>query len=810
MRMAVRVLVGLVAFIALVGGALWLMLPSLNDRQVSGEVALSELGAPVRIVRDANSVPYIYAETLDDALRAQGFVAGQDRLFQLEMAKRAANGRLAEVLGAGENEVILDLDREARTIGFYRIATRQEALLTRPSRAALSSYLAGLNAYILDHADTHPMEFTLAGIEPELWTTTELLAVAYFLGWGSAANFDAELIAHQVIEAVGAEKFAEIAPMAVNPDTDDAPQTASGTQSASARWNGKTAAVPGWTKGGWREQGHGGSNNWAMSGAKAGQKAAIVTNDPHLDSRSLPGPWHPVALITPEHRILGVSAGLPGITIGRNDHIAFGVTNAYADAIDLYVETLDPENPDNYLEGETSIPLERVTETIRIKDEAAPGRIRQEALTIRSTRRGPLITDHSDLGVGEAHLSVRWASVEYMDGDLGLDGLMLATTIEEAIAAIERTRVVSLNFVVGDVTGRVARRASGVAPIRLRGDGMAPFPVTDGTDNWGERIPASEMPGEIDPQRGWTGTANHMTAPSDYPYTYTTYASPPYRYERMKEVFAAPQISAKEAWATQYDAVNVYARALAPIFAKALVEAEESELRELGEQLQAWDHRDDAGALAPTLFQETARQLAQATFEDELGPEATKAYLSNWYVWQTRFGVMVQAGVSPWFDDTRTAQVEDLATLIRRAGAAALARLRKDHGTDRANWVWGKVHTITFSAPVRQSGLIGDFTGNRSIPMSGSGETLLRALYPFDQPFGSKWFASLRMTADLNDPEKVRAVQPGGVVGRTFHPHLANQIDAWVDEDKVTYWWFSDEAIKANAVSTLTLTPKAP
>ncbi|MEM7703129.1 MAG: penicillin acylase family protein [Pseudomonadota bacterium] len=805
MRTAVRVVFGLVALGAVALVALWLTLPSLNDRQTSGELELAGLGAQVRVLRDANAVPYIYAETLDDALRAQGFVAGQDRLFQLEIAKRAATGRLSEVLGAGADDAILNLDREARTIGFHRVAARQEAILGDSSRAAMSAYLGGLNAYVRNRADSHPMEFGLAGFEPEPWTTAELLAVAYFLGWGSAANFDGELIAQRVIDAVGKDKFAEIAPIVTNPDEAEDPKE----NPAVSRWKGRSAKLAAWTGKGWREQGHGGSNNWAMSGAKAGQIAAVVTNDPHLDSRSLPGPWHPVGLITPEFRVVGVSAGLPGVTIGRNERIAFGVTNAYADAIDLYVETLDPDNPDSYLEGDVSISLERISETIMVKDESADGGVRAVPHEVRATKRGPLITDHSDRGTGAKHLSVRWASVEYMDGDLGLDGLMLATTIEEALAAIERTRIVSLNFVVGDVTGRVARRASGVAPIRLRGDGMAPFPVTDGVDNWGGRIPASEMPGETDPERGWTGTANHTTATQDFPYTYTTYASPPYRYRRMQELFAAEQVSAQDAWAAQYDITNVYARDLAPIFAEALVDAESEQLRALGEELAGWDHRDDASALAPTLFQETSRHLARLTFEDKLGPQATEAYLSNWYVWQNRFEVMVIEGASSWFDDTRTSEVEDLSVLIRRAGTAALERLEETYGADRSDWTWGKVHTISFQGPLRQSGLAGDLTGNRKVGMSGSGETLLRALYPYDDPYGSKWFASLRMTADLNDPEKVRAILPGGVVGRSFNPHLNDQTDAWLNAETESHWWFSDKAIEANAQATLTLRPTA-
>lgn len=776
-----------------------------NDRQTSGSIALPILDAPVRVLRDDLGTPYIYADSLDDAIRAQGFVAGQDRLFQLEAAKRAATGRLAEVFGAGEGDVILNLDRQSRLVGFHRLAEQQEAVLSEDALRTLEAYRDGLNAYIETRAHTHHKEFGLAGFSPEPWEVQDLLALTFYLGWASSANYEAELIAHEVIGSIGAEAFQEIAPLTVNPDDGQAPGP-QGVLSAPQRYAGLTAPAAPWMLSGWQQQGHGGSNNWAISGAKANAPAAIVTNDPHLDARTLPGPWHPVGIITPELRIVGVSTGLPGVVVGRNEHIAFGVTNAYADAVDVYVETLDPQRADHYLEGTETHPLDVLTETIRVKDDDVPGGMRDVPLVIRSTSRGPIITDHGEGGADGAVLSLRWAAAEFMGPELGLDQLMRSQNVDEALAAITEARIVSLNFVVGDVTGRVGRRASGAAPIRLRGDGMAPFPVTDGIDNWGGRIPGNQMPGEIDPAHGWTGTANHMTAPSDYPYVYTTYASPAFRYRRIQEIMQQPTLNAEEVWAAQYDAVNLFARGLAPIFAAALAEADDPALQDLGRTLAAWGHEDRADLIEPTLFHETVRQLAQATYEDELGEELTARYLSNWYVWQQRFDALVQEDTSPWFDDTRTGEVEDRDALIRRAGRAALDRLTEDYGPDRANWRWGKLHQIQFTGPLRLEGIAGGLAGGRSVQMSGSGETLLRALYPFDAAYDTRWFASLRMTADLNDPDKVRAVLPGGTVGRTFHPNLNDQVSEWMDPNTQTYWWFSDAMIEQNAKSVLTLT----
>jgi penicillin amidase len=805
MRIVMGVGLGLAATLAIGSAILWGLAPYLNDRQTSGALPLDGLADEVRVLRDDLGVPYIYAQTLPDALRAQGFVAGQDRLFQLETAKRAAAGRLAEVFGAGPDEAVADLDREARVIGFHRLGRRQADQLAPRSAEIVDAYLAGLNAYIETREETHPLEFRLAGFQPEPWTRADLLAVMYFLGWASSANFEAELIAQEILSAHGPELFSEIAPLVVNPDAGGPPDGL--VNEAALRRTGVAAPPPAWAGPGWSAAGLGGSNNWAMSGSKAGAEAAVVTNDPHLDSRILPGPWHPVGLITPELRIVGVSAGMPGVIIGRSDHIALGVTNAYADTVDLYVETVDPRDPGRYLEGEQSLPFETVTETLRIKDDAAETGFREEALRVRFTRRGPVISEPA--GTEDSVLTLRWAAAEYMGDELGIDALLRARDVDEALEAIAKVRIVSLNFVVGDTQGRIARRASGAAPIRVRGDGMAPFPVTDEIDNWAGPIPPEDMPGEVDPARGWTGSANHYTAPADFPYVYTSFASPDYRYRRMQALFDGAPVDAEAAWAAQYDTVNLFARGLAPIFAAALAQAEDPEVRQLGAQLAAWDHRDEADGIEPTLFQELVRQTARLTFQDELGAELAGRYLSNWYVWQQRFDAMVREGGSSWFDDVTTPQVETRDDLVRRAGHAALDRLSQDHSEDRDSWRWGAVHRMEFTGPLRREGLVGRLTGNRSLAMSGSGETLLRALYPYHEPFAPQWSASLRMTADLNDPDKIRAVLPGGVVGRTFNPHLADQTEAWASEAPRTYWWFSDAAIRTHARTQLVLTPAA-
>ncbi len=809
MRVVGIVLASAAALLVVAVGAAWIVAPRMNDRQVEGQASLAVLDAPVTVRRDDRGVPYIYAESLADALRAQGFVVGQDRLFQIELAKRAAQGRLAEIFGPGPDDVVLNRDRQARIIGFHRIATRHAAILAPQPRAIFDAYLEGLNAYIADYTHEHPRELALAGVTPEPWTLADALAFLYLSSWGNSGNFDSELIAQRILERLGPEALAAIAPLAINPD--DPPLEASqNTAHERRRWATLDLGLdaPLWRgEASWSRLGLGGSNNWAISGVKAAQDAAIVTNDPHLDVRDLPGFWHPVGLITPQQRMVGVSAGLPGILVGRNDHIAFGVTNAYADVIDLYIETPDPADPTRYLEGDISLAFTRLEEVIRIADDTAPEGVREERLEIRFTRRGPVISDHGMQAGANAVLSLRWAAAEFLAPQLGIERLIMADSVADALDAVSDIRSISLNFVVGDVDGRVARRASGAAPVRLAGDGMAPFPAGDGGDNWAGLIPGDEMPTELEPPRGWTGTANHMTAPRDFAYPYATSVSPSYRYRRMQQLFSAPQVSAQDAWAAHHDDFNLFAQEIAPILASALRETPDADIAALGDTLAQWDYHDRIDAVAPTVFQEMIRQLARLTYEDELGPDLTADMLRSWYFWHERFRAMLIAGASPWFDDGRTGSLEDLPTLIRRAGQETRAALTARYGAQPEDWMWGAVHRVRFRGPLRLDGPAGRLTGNRDIAMPGSGETLQRALFPFHRPFDPYWAASLRMTADLNDPDKIRAVMPGGVVGRTFHAQLSDQIDDWLDPNAQTYWWFSDAAIETNTRTVLTLRP---
>lgn len=777
---------------------------ALNDYQIRGELSLSGLSAPVTVLRDEKRMAYLYAASKADVLTAQGFVSAQDRLFQMELNRRFAAGRISEFAGEGA----VGLDTRMRILGFYRHARRHAEILDDETRAFFQDYADGVNAYLRTRAEESlPLEFKLAGIDPAPWKVEDSLAILYLMAWNTSANVQTEIVTQMLIDALGPEKAREIFPLNVNPDDPAGSDPAIVYRLHRSKPVGigtdprMTALLETPRRLGL------GSNNWVTGPERSANGKPIVANDPHLDPRILPGPWYPVGLITPDFRAMGVNiAGLPGMVVGRTEHIAGGITNAYGDMQDLYVETVDPDDPRRYMEGDRSIPFEVIEETLRIRDKKAPGDSRTETLRIRTTRRGPVVSGVLEGLDTDKVITLRFAPFETMHARIGFDRILTARSVQEALAVLRDINIICLNFVFADTAGNFAWWVTGTLPYRPGGGGTVPHMVTDGRDNWQGWIPFAQKPHAVNPVKGWLGTCNHTTIPRNLPYYYSSYFSPSFRYRRLKELMDRNEpLTAADHWRFQRDTRNLLAARLAPVMAAALTARDGT--RRIGEILAEWDFHDDTDQAAPTIFQSVLVKFAFAVFADELGPEAAAVYLDNWYIWEERLLAMAMAGDSDWFDDTRTKGVRETRDhLLHRAALAAKAELSERLGQDPDRWLWGEVHQLELVSPIRRHGFGKGLLGGGAHPAPGSNETLCRGWWDVDAPFDVTHAAALRMVADLSDDEKVLAVQPGGVAGRIFHPHHTDQIEDYFS-GAVRYWWFSDAAIEAHARTRLTLAP---
>ena len=759
--------------------------------------SLAGLQARVVVFRDEHAVPYIVAESLEDALRAQGYVTAHDRLYQLEFVKTIANGRLSEWIG----ERGLNSDKLVRTLGLPQLGARQAALLSDAERGYYLPYLEGLNAYIELRGDDHPPALAQLGIHPKPWSLDEMLTLQLFQVWSSSVNWRQELLTQQIIDRLGTEKAREISQLSVNPD-DESDSESAATPLAYQPIDLRVASEL--MDDSWRS-GALGSNAWAVGADLSSGGAPLLASDPHLELRRLPGFWYPVAIVTPELRAVGGGTpGSPGLGVGRTQHIAFGATNGYADVVDLFIERADPNRPEHYLEGNVSIPFQVREETLRVRDRNAPGGERSEQFSVRSTRRGPIVSDPWMQLSGDHLLSLRWSVAETLKSEMGARELLLAKSVRQARKAIAKI-VVPLNHIVVDRKGNIARISSGVVPIRLRGDGSAPIAVRDSQDAWDGFIAQNEMPAVVNPHQGWVGAANHRVVPADYPYAFSTYFASSWRYRRLRELFeGTQQTDLSQQSRFQRDEKNMMAERLVPLIVSAL--REDARSRASAELLEAWDYFDAADASAPLLFQEIVRNFALRTFRDELGEELTGHMLKSWYYWQERLLRLSNDPKNPWFDDRRTKRIETRDDLLRHATRDAERALRAQLGDDRSQWTWGRLHTLSFDPPRMGAREDSGCPGAGVHPLGGSGETLTRAIYRFEQPYAARVIASMRFLADLGDAEKVTAVVPGGVSGRCGDPHVSDQVSAWLSGEPL-HWWFGDEAIRSHAVSKELLVP---
>ena len=767
-----------------------IVISRINHYDKSGKRKFNKLEKTVQVIRDHKNLAYIHGQSLLDAIRVQGYVTAQDRLFQLMLTRLFVSGRIAELVGKDA----IQLDIKNRTLGFYRNAFKHEKILNTNNRNLLQAYADGINEYIESQPDELPLEFKLTGIKPEEWQIIDSLAIIYYMGWNSAANLETEILSFLIAHKIGFDKFKTIAPTQTGIDGKFIPPNIRNTLSEIAfndirkpdlflNDNYKSYQI--------------GSNSWVVNGQRSKSGKPILANDPHLDSRILPGVFHPVGLITPKIRVVGVAvAGIPGIMIGRNQYVALGMTNSYGDAQDLYLEKIDSENQNNYLEGTKSIPFDKIQHSLMYRDKNSKTGFSEKKATVRLTRRGPVITDvYPDLP-GNVILSARWSASETMLPELGLDCLLTAKNIEDVRNIIENVSVIHLNYTFADINGNIGWQTSGKLPIRKQGDGTLPFAVKNSQDNWLGWIPYQEMPQQENPTINWLGNANNKTIAADFPHYISSYFSPRYRFDRMRQLIESnhQKHDAADFWEYQRDISNELAKVIVPIMINAI--QNDLETLVLAQALENWDYKDNREDVGPVIFHYLFEKMAELTFYDELGAETGEKMLNQWYFWQERFEKMILAGNSVWFDNVDTIQEkETLSDIILQAAKSVKKQLSAKLRDDVHAWRWGKTHQINFKNPIRRSGFGSSLLGGKTFAISGSNETLYRSIYAFQKPEETLVTAALRMVIDLSDGDKFLAVIPGGVTGRTFDSYFKDQLKDYMKGQKV-YWWFSDQMIR--------------
>jgi penicillin amidase len=765
LRWAGRGLLGLLALAALavVAGWLWLR-SSLPD--YAGRLQVAGLAAPASVVRDRHAIPHVEAASWPDALFAQGFVHAQDRLWQMEFQRRLGAGRLAEILGPAA----LPFDRFMRVLGLYRLAEASLAHLRPETRAWLDAYAAGVNAFIAQAGRPLPPEFELLRhVELEPWRPADSLVWIRMLALDLSRNWQDELLRARLAKRLSPEQIADLWPAYPA----DAPVSVA-ELTAGLPLDALAAALPPAPPPGQ------GSNVWAIAGRLSATGAPLLANDPHLGLRA-PGTWHLAHLKAPGLELIGAGLpGVPGIVLGHNGTLAWGLTNTGPDTQDLFVERVDPAAPGRYLTPDGSAPFESRVEEIKVAGAAS------ERLTVRSTRHGPVLSDLVPAAAGvlapSELLALAWTALAVDDRSIEtLFGLSRARDFAEVRAAVRDHGAPQQNVVVADRAGQIGFIAPGRVPIRRQGDGRWPVPGWTGEHDWTGMVPFDALPQAQDPPDGRLINANNRVVPPDYPYLLTADWEPPYRARRIAELLAGSGFDLDGFAAIQADQRSLLAVDLLPLMLEAQPSGEAA--AKAMAQLAAWDRVMRPNAAEPLLFAAWYRELSRLIQADELG----ELFTATWSL-RPQFIQRVLAERPAWCDDVTTEPVERCPELAARALDLALADLAGRFGQDPAGWRWGAAHPAAMEHPVFTGQPVLGALFDIEVETGGDSTTVNVGHYLIAdpaRPFASIQAASYRGLYDLADLDRSRFIAATGQSGHPLSSHYRDLTRLWAAGDTV-------------------------
>lgn len=802
-----------------------------------GTVQLTGLDADVEVVRDGNGIPQIYADKPGDLFAAQGYVHAQDRFFEMDFRRHVTAGRLAELFGKDA----LETDKFVRTLGWRRVAEKELGLLTPTTRQYLDDYARGVNAYLTTHEGSGlSLEYavlSLKGTEyhPEPWTAADSLAWLKAMAWDLGGNMDDEITRTRLAAKYPVSNIASLYPEYPYDRNEPIIATAALTKGGTFT----TAPVETELRRGMLTKdllksldtvdkvakglpeliGRGdgiGSNSWVVSGEHTTTGKPLLANDPHLGA-TMPGVWTQVGLhcnnvgTNCPYDVSGFSfSGLPGVVIGHNAAISWGFTNLDPDVTDLYLEKFS--GPDAVIYDNKVRALSKREETFKVA-----GQDKEEKITVRESRHGPIISDVGDdqretgelaarrLKSADAYgVAIQWTALTPGRTADALFAINRAQNWKSFRAAAALFEVPAQNLVYADREGHIGYQAPGRVPIRSSGDGDWPVPGWDSRYRWKGYIPFEAMPTETDPDDGVIVTANQAVVPKSYPYHLTDDWDYGYRSQQILDrVRAAGKLDAAAMASIQLDTKNRNAEVLIPYLLQVQIGDEFD--RQGQDTLRNWDFTQPADSAPAAYFNVVWRNLLQLTFHDQLPKEAWPDGGSRWFEVMRK---LIMQPNSAWWDNLETTQRESRDDILREALVNARAEITTKMAREPSNWQWGRLHKLTLTNQTLGKSGIGvvDKLFNRGPYELGGGSSVVDAT-SWDASEGYKVNSapSMRMVVDLSDFDKSRWINLTGISGHAFSSNYTDQTELWARGETLP-WAFTRGAVEATREHTLTFT----
>ncbi len=813
-RFALRVVIGVLALmlITFLAFDLWFYravraaLP-----QEDGVIHLAGLSQPVVVSRDSLGVPTITAANLDDLFFAQGYVTAQERLWQMDIARRFASGDLAVILGPD----LVATDREQRILGLRQAAEKAAAILEPAQRAHFQAYADGVNAYIAQHVKTLPLEFRFLTYAPHVWTIEDSMLVGLsmteFLNHG---YYKEELLKEKTLARLGPELTSElfvnfswrdhppgsegrsIESEPANELTPDEEESAPPAKNRAKPAPGKAPAQP--TKhssvlpfalpsltSAPDTRFHPGSNNWVVSGAHTVTGKPLLSNDMHLDLR-LPNTWYEAHLICGDFDVVGVTLpGVPYVIVGHNRNIAWGFTNLGPAVEDVYIEKFNDKG--EYLTPQGWIQPEHRKEIIRVKGKP------EVMVDVVVTRHGPIITE---LVPGENRkLALKWIIYDPKSSGIPFFSVNSAKNWDEFRAAFSVFGAPGQNVVYADIDGHIGYQATGFVPIRASGDGSVPVPGDTDAYEWTGFIPFDEMPRVFDPPSGIIATANGRVSPDGYPYSMSIEWDSPYRTERIYKLLSQPKkYTPADMLAIETDVVSELDRFCAERFVYAIDHTPRASERAkaAADIMRSWDGNMTTDSAAPSIAYFSRGKLNELLLQPKLG-EDWKEY-THWFMGPVWLESVLSHQPPHWLPAGYTNYDEVLTAAVE----AAISDSKTPKSLNL--WTWGRVHQVDIKHPFWSNfPILKRAAGPGPQPLSGDGLTVKQV--------GKQFGPSERFTANLADLDNSTLNIVNGQSGNIFDEHYNDQWDAYYNA-RTFKLPFSHEAVQGAAQHHLKLEPQ--
>ncbi|MBL0385242.1 penicillin acylase family protein [Tumebacillus sp. ITR2] len=751
---------------------------------VEGTLKLHGLDKPVTVWRDDHGVPHIEATDEHDLYLAQGYVTAQDRMFQMDLSRRQASGELSEVVG----EKALSRDKFFRTFGLRRAAEASLSAYSQEAKQVLDWYAQGVNAYIAQaKADSSlPIEFTLLGYQPRDWSAVDSLTIGKYMAFDLGGHWQEQAFHYDLAQHLSSEKALDLFPSYPV----DAPTIIQAMKDHPLDVGPLLAEAV-------KPNPFNGSNNWVVSGSKTASGKPLLANDPHL-SLNTPSIWYETNLKAPTLNVSGVIfAGIPGIILGHNDHIAWGVTNVGPDVQDLYMEKRNPANENEFEYQGKWEPAQVIHEEIKVKDAAAV------PYDVRITRHGPIISEFANDKNSDTVLSMKWTALQPSSELEAVQRFAKATNWEEFKQALTYFQTPAQNFVFASQDGTIAYRANGLIPIRTKGDASTPVPGWTGEYEWQGFIPWEELPTTVNPPSGYIATANNKVVGDDYKYHLSNVWAQPYREKEISQTLAGKSgLTAEDMQKLQFDPTNLQAKEFLPILTGA-VQKQKDKLRDIDlaalKVLFDWDARDTLDAGGSLVYNLWESELPNVLFKPELSEETMALFEDKAGTVDHLIRNAANGKPGPWVQEKGGLDAVALTSFQR-----AVDRAVELQGKDASKWNWGDFHQVPFHHPLAAVKPLDLLFDPAKTPVPGSKVTVEAAGWDTtngEVNHGGAW----RTVVDLSNLTQTYNVVGPGQSGHLLSPWYDDQVKDWTTGGyHVTS---TDPKVYQQKAKQLTLTP---